>query len=212
MPSKNKYSDHYGRLHAWVKFKCTKSSDGDYFLALSVVDSGCECIAFADKTCWHVGAVCVGAENIKRPPASLVPESSTAKTKAWNVPKEDRVNKYDVNMPLNRLPTGNNKDRNGDAKLKSPNRVRHDAGNGGRFAGEWRSCDLGVEHKYLRNDPAVIAGLKDLYSKSVSDSGRSVVAAVHWPAEELDLESFKTIPICDREYLMGGKPAYKCVK
>jgi hypothetical protein len=197
MPSSNKKSTHFGSVYTVVRCEVQTDKMGRRFVSC-IKGTECTCTGKNSEQCYHNAVVMYMAENIIRPQGSLIPESKTAKTKAFN-DKSNSDSKFNKLSPLAMLPTTNNKRKLSD-EVRSKPRVpqKRFSGDGGRLAGGYQS--LPIDHTMdLRNDPDIVQ-VRQLLHEALG----GCVAKKHWPARWISPDRFKIVPICNDEYLFGG--------
>jgi hypothetical protein len=99
MESKNKKSEHFGYLMVAIHCVVQQHVDG-YPVISKIRRSGCSCRAKASDKCWHVAAICFVIEFMRRPAASLIPQSTTIGERGWKR-REGKI--CDIQMPACRL-------------------------------------------------------------------------------------------------------------
>jgi 5'-3' exonuclease len=181
-------------------------SEEEVLCAQEVTTAGCNCPDGNSCRCWHVFALLYVMVNLLRPEASLIPQSSTAGSNAWNHPALRGICRVNKLLPAGRLPIANHSPNKGLERQRTRAAVPRErtatiqTGNGGRGA----DPPTLLMHGWAdRNDAAVIAARAKLYNILRKKYGASCAAEELWPASPSKPDDYKEIPILSADYNLG---------
>jgi hypothetical protein len=202
-PSKDQTHTYTG-----IQFRVdTVTVSGEEILcAQEVTCAGCNCPDGNSRRCWHVFALLYVMANLLRPEASLIPQSSTAGSNAWNHPALQGICRVNKLLPAARLPIANHSPNKGlerqrrRAAVPRERRATIQTGNGGRGA----DPPLLLRHGWAnRNDATVITARAKLYKILREYYGVPCAAEGLWPASPSEPGDYTEIPILSADYNLG---------
>jgi hypothetical protein len=201
MPSEDKNSSHFGRVYVGLRCAVRQHTDG-YPNVCAILDAGCQCMALSGKRCWHIAGLCYVIENTLRGAGSLIPQSSTAKDKAWNTHNGPDESK------LRHTPIGKQKMSHNGRDPTPKTRFS------GMRNGEARRLQTGLYSPLKVGDVWAERGSSPVrkawteFMKSIENAegggGQKCVAEHTWPAER-ELPGYVELPIESPRYMFKGK-------
>jgi hypothetical protein len=181
-------------------------SGEDVLCAQEVTCAGCNCKDGNSSRCWHVFALLYVMINLLRPEASLIPQSSTAGSNAWNHPTLRGICRVNKLLPAGRLPIANHSPNKGLERQRTRAAVPRErkatiqTGNGGRGA----DPPTLLMHGWAdRNNVTVIAARAQLYSILRKQYDAPCAAEELWPASSSKPGDYTEIPILSADYNLG---------